>query len=388
MDATYQYDALTRQIVTESAAETRHFYFNSQWRAIEERVSGAVKAQYVWNPADRWDLIRRKRSVAGTLDEIRFVLRDYLDPAAIINESGTVTERYRYDAFGPVTVLAPDFSVRATSECGWNFLYHAEFIDALTGLYNYGYRYYHPGLGRWTSRDPIGERGGLNLFAFVGNDGVNSVDLLGEWGLPAPSRYIPHPDPSRRYYRNKDGVIIKRHVREINPWFGERYIDHDDVWERPAGSLDPVIINDEGKPVDSPRSIEVGQALINQFDGMTQEAGIQVTVAAWAAMAAAIYIPVAASEAEVLLVANNFLKRLLREAKCIRCRKPEIHKPHHAFIIPTITKSPPFFRVRRCWMSHVQLNCWIQGKKGSQFEIQLPFGPCYKNANAEGGLTH
>ncbi|MEZ5328779.1 MAG: hypothetical protein R3F19_27350 [Verrucomicrobiales bacterium] len=31
----------------------------------------------------------------------------------------------------------------------------------------------------WLSRDPIGERGGLNLYGFVGNDGVNSVDVLG-----------------------------------------------------------------------------------------------------------------------------------------------------------------------------------------------------------------
>jgi RHS repeat-associated protein len=181
VDATYQYDALTRRVITADAAETRHFYFNNQWRAVEERVSGAVKAQYVWNPADRWDLIRRRRSVAGTLDETRFVLRDYLDPAAIINPGGVVTERYRYDAFGPVAVLAPDFGVRAASECVWNFLYHAEFIDALTGLYNYGYRFYHPNLGRWISRDPIGETGGLNLFEFVGNDGFNGQDLLGMW---------------------------------------------------------------------------------------------------------------------------------------------------------------------------------------------------------------
>ena len=189
MDATYQYDALTRRVVTADAAETRHFYFNNQWRAVEERVSGAVKAQYVWNPADRWDLIRRRRSVAGTLDETRFVLRDYLDPAAIINPGGVVTERYRYDAFGPATVLAPDFSVRAASECGWNFLYHAEFIDALTGLYNYGFRFYHPNLGRWISRDPIGEDGGLNLFGFVGNCPVEMIDELGLWN-PAGHNHI------------------------------------------------------------------------------------------------------------------------------------------------------------------------------------------------------
>jgi uncharacterized protein RhaS with RHS repeats len=46
-------------------------------------------------------------------------------------------------------------------------------------IHNYGYRYYDPVTGRWPSRDPIGERGGLNLYGFVGNDGVNQWDLLG-----------------------------------------------------------------------------------------------------------------------------------------------------------------------------------------------------------------
>jgi RHS repeat-associated protein len=44
----------------------------------------------------------------------------------------------------------------------------------------YGYRYYHPQTGRWINRDPIEEEGGLNLYGFVGNDGVNKSDL---WGL-------------------------------------------------------------------------------------------------------------------------------------------------------------------------------------------------------------
>jgi len=44
---------------------------------------------------------------------------------------------------------------------------------------DYLYRYYDPLTGRWPSRDPIGERGGLNLYGIVGNDGVGMVDLLG-----------------------------------------------------------------------------------------------------------------------------------------------------------------------------------------------------------------
>jgi len=47
------------------------------------------------------------------------------------------------------------------------------------GLRYYGYRYYDPLTGRWPSRDPIGERGGINLYGFVWNDGLNKVDLLG-----------------------------------------------------------------------------------------------------------------------------------------------------------------------------------------------------------------
>jgi len=43
----------------------------------------------------------------------------------------------------------------------------------------YGFRYYIPETGRWLSRDPIEERGGLNLYAFVGNIPISSIDLLG-----------------------------------------------------------------------------------------------------------------------------------------------------------------------------------------------------------------
>lgn len=43
----------------------------------------------------------------------------------------------------------------------------------------YAYRYYDPNLGRWISRDPIEESGGLNLYGFVGNDGVTNIDFLG-----------------------------------------------------------------------------------------------------------------------------------------------------------------------------------------------------------------
>jgi RHS repeat-associated protein len=175
----YQYDALTRRTRKTAGSVTRDFYYDRQWRSIEEHEDSTVKEQHTWSPLDRWTLIRRKRSVSGELDETLFCLRDYLDPVAVVDGSGEVVERYGYDAFGPVRYMDAEFATITTSTVDWNFLFHGEFIDDGTGLYNYGYRYYHPQLGKWPSRDPIGERGGCNLYGFVGNDGTNRVDRLG-----------------------------------------------------------------------------------------------------------------------------------------------------------------------------------------------------------------
>jgi uncharacterized protein RhaS with RHS repeats len=50
----------------------------------------------------------------------------------------------------------------------------------------YGYRYYDPVTGRWPSRDPIGERGGVNLYGFGNNSpilGFDSDGRLWSWGM-------------------------------------------------------------------------------------------------------------------------------------------------------------------------------------------------------------
>ena len=39
--------------------------------------------------------------------------------------------------------------------------------------------HYDPNIGRWINRDPIFEKGGVNLYGFVGNDGVDRNDILG-----------------------------------------------------------------------------------------------------------------------------------------------------------------------------------------------------------------
>ena len=68
----------------------------------------------------------------------------------------------------------------AKSACGNRFLFQGREYDYDTALYYFRARWYEPETGRWLSPDPIGISGGLNLYAFCGNDPVNFVDPEGE----------------------------------------------------------------------------------------------------------------------------------------------------------------------------------------------------------------
>ena len=60
--------------------------------------------------------------------------------------------------------------------------FNQQFIPAFEAsvvIREYGFRYYDPQTGRWPSRDPIEEFGGLNLYGFVGNDAVSRWYFLG-----------------------------------------------------------------------------------------------------------------------------------------------------------------------------------------------------------------
>jgi RHS repeat-associated protein len=66
--------------------------------------------------------------------------------------------------------------------------------NANAGLYYYLYRFYDPNLQRWSNHDPIQERGGANLYAFVINNPINIVDVFGYGPLSNP--VIPPSWPS------------------------------------------------------------------------------------------------------------------------------------------------------------------------------------------------
>ena len=80
---------------------------------------------------------------------------------------------YDYDPSGQLTrVNEPEANFNPIR-------FSSKYTDSETGLVYYGYRYLSPELGRWISRDPIGEEGGVNLYGMVGNDAVDRWDLLG-----------------------------------------------------------------------------------------------------------------------------------------------------------------------------------------------------------------
>jgi len=183
--AVYAYDGTFRRITKTVASDTTHFFYNDQWKCVEERINSeaAPKQQYIWGarPGHRDELVLRDRDTNhdGTLNERLYTAMEYFNPTSVMDASGEVQERYRFSAFGNRTVMAPDWSERTASSFAVEFGFQGQFRDAGTGWYDYGFRYYVPEQGRWASRDPIGEAGGINLYGFVGNGPTGKIDSLG-----------------------------------------------------------------------------------------------------------------------------------------------------------------------------------------------------------------
>ena len=102
---------------------------------------------------------------------IRFQLSDGVE----LDDEGGVASHEEYSPFGATTYIACGKHIEAPS----SYRYMAYLRDRETGLFLCGKRYYAPWLCRWTSPDPIDTAGGLNLYEYVGNDPLQSVDHSG-----------------------------------------------------------------------------------------------------------------------------------------------------------------------------------------------------------------
>jgi RHS repeat-associated protein len=162
--ASFVYDGTgRRQRKTVNGQATDFVYDGSN--VVQERRGGAVHADLLTGGLDR---TFRRTTASGSSDLLTDGLGSTL---ALTDPFGLPTTTYAYDPFGGTTQQG------AASDNP--FQYTGRENDGTALQYNRN-RYYHPGMGRFISPDPIGLGGGdSNLYAYVGNDPMNATDPLG-----------------------------------------------------------------------------------------------------------------------------------------------------------------------------------------------------------------
>ena len=190
-----RYDHLDRRVQKITPAAT-HTYFYDGWMLIKEIVAntnGTTEViEYHWGK-DLSGTIGGAGGVGGLLyisvsnsstpnSSTHQLYVPWYDAYGNIigywDAQGNVVAAYTYDAFGKlISSSGPMANV-------FSFRYSTKYFDPETGFYYYGYRYYSPELMRWITRDPIGEEGGVNLYAMCRNRPVEMYDYLGlKWNI-------------------------------------------------------------------------------------------------------------------------------------------------------------------------------------------------------------
>jgi len=173
--ASERYDSVSA--VTPDAVEKA--VYDGWNRVAELDGSNAVLRTFAWG-LDMTDSIQGGGGTGGLLwvDDVthgkHFFGYDGNGNVALTVDAatGVPSAVYDYDPFGQVIRASGTYAQTNRYRFGTK-------QQGAGGFYDYGYRWLDPMTGRWLSRDPLGETGGLNLYGFLGNDGVNAWDLLG-----------------------------------------------------------------------------------------------------------------------------------------------------------------------------------------------------------------
>jgi RHS repeat-associated protein len=165
--ASYTWDARGRRKTKTVNGNTTVFVTDAGNREVLEYdgATGAIQRWYAYGLGSN-DVLSQMNVVAGT----RATLVPDIQGSVIgsMDSSSGVLSKSGYLPYG-----------RSASALG-TFGYTAQRIDPeIGGMYYYRARHYSPAWGRFLQTDPIGYRGGLNLFAYVGNDPLNLLDPMG-----------------------------------------------------------------------------------------------------------------------------------------------------------------------------------------------------------------
>ena len=165
---TYDGDGLKRQRVGPDG--TRRYYYDGIRPLWEADGAGVMTTQY---DRDIFGNLLSRREASGARRYYHF---DGLgSTTALTNESGAATSTLLYDAWG-------NQRAASGSDQGRYRFTGAE-LDAATGLYHMGARFYDPTLGRWLSEDPVQDEYfrpmTLNFYTYVHSNPLNLTDPTG-----------------------------------------------------------------------------------------------------------------------------------------------------------------------------------------------------------------
>ncbi|MEO7239844.1 MAG: phospholipase A2 [Sphingomicrobium sp.] len=164
--ATLSYDPLLRLYQTLAGGTTARFVYDGLAAIAENNASNAPRRRFVFGPGTDEPIVWYE---GGGTASRRFLGADERGSIVSVTDSaGAVLGINRYDEFG----------VPQTTNLG-RFGYTGQMWLPEIGEWYYKARVYAPQLGRFLQTDPIGYGGGINLYAYVGNDPVNFIDPLG-----------------------------------------------------------------------------------------------------------------------------------------------------------------------------------------------------------------
>ena len=143
-------------------------------QVLDALNDNAVTMAFVWHPESTG--LDTPFSMTYNGEIYYYVTDGNKNVTALLDADGNRAAEYIYHPFGTIySKTGPMVDLNP-------FRFSSEYHDDETGLVYYNYRYYSPELGRWISRDPIEEEGGVNLYAMVGNCTTQSWDILGlDW---------------------------------------------------------------------------------------------------------------------------------------------------------------------------------------------------------------
>ena len=168
----YAYDALGRRVSTSTQEGIIRHIYDDNWQCIADvDENGSVVCSYVWGEGiDNLLAVKVGGNAYYPLTDIQGTVWGYADSA------NNIVARFDYDAWGNILSATSTVPTLATNR----YRFQGREWSAATGLSNFRMRWYDAVTGRWFSKDPIGLSGGLNLYAFCGNDAVNLWDPYGK----------------------------------------------------------------------------------------------------------------------------------------------------------------------------------------------------------------